>query len=114
MAVMYCELCDRPVEARRHIGAWTYIFGFLSVGLSTLAIPFYRKRCPICSSKALRTISLDDMARSGLHLRKSQLQERLSLALDELDTTSLELDRVREERDFYEGLSGGGRTPEEG
>lgn len=100
MAIMYCELCERPVEARRRIGGWTWFWAFLSVGVSTLAIPFYRKRCPICQTKAVSKIVPGDH-----RLRREELQERLHSTTEELDSTSSELDRARAERDFYRELS---------
>jgi len=38
MATMYCALCQRPVEARRHMGGGTIIVGVISAGLSLIAL----------------------------------------------------------------------------
>ena len=56
MATMYCELCRRPVEAKRQIGVGTLILVFLTTGFWLLAIPFYRKRCSICKSTAISRV----------------------------------------------------------
>ncbi len=45
---VYCCLCNRPVQARRKIGIGTLILVLITGGLWLFAIPFYRKRCPIC------------------------------------------------------------------
>lgn len=49
---VYCSLCERPVEARRKIGIGTLIVVVLTSGLWVLAIPFYRKRCPVCGGRS--------------------------------------------------------------
>ncbi|NCC70946.1 hypothetical protein EOM09_05170 [bacterium] len=49
----YCHLCKRYVEPRRKIGAGTFILAFFTAGISLLFIPFYTKRCPICSGTSL-------------------------------------------------------------
>jgi hypothetical protein len=114
MTIMYCILCDRPVEATRRIGGWTYFCGFMTAGLSLLAIPFYRRRCPICMGKALAPIEGADMARlsrPGL----GDLEQRLAAAEQQRDSISEELDRVVTERDFYRDLVGNkGRERSEG
>lgn len=51
--LMYCVLCNRVVEPRRKIGIGTFILALVTSGISLLAIPFYRKRCPICNGTAL-------------------------------------------------------------
>jgi uncharacterized small protein (DUF1192 family) len=107
MAVGYCELCERPVEARRRIGGWTHLFGLLSLGVAYLAVPLYRKRCPICMSTDVSKITSRELADRAKRLSVSELENRLALAVDELDTTEAELDRIRAERDFYRDLSGG-------
>ncbi len=53
MATMYCNLCKRPVEAKRVIGVGTLLLVLLTGGLWLLLIPFYGKRCSICKSDAL-------------------------------------------------------------
>ena len=50
MAIKYCDLCERQVEAKRNIGVGTLILVICSAGLWLLAIPFYAKRCAICKS----------------------------------------------------------------
>lgn len=55
MATMYCNLCRRPVEAKRSIGVGTLLLAVLTGGVWLLTIPFYGKRCSICKSKAVTT-----------------------------------------------------------
>lgn len=106
MPVMHCQLCDRPVEAQRRVTGWTHVFGILSLGLSYLAVPFYRRRCPICMSTALTSLAPAELPGRGQLQRRSELEDRLALAVDELDAVRVELDRLRAERDFYKDLSG--------
>jgi hypothetical protein len=109
MATMYCQLCRRPVEAKRQIGVGTVILAFVSGGLSLLAIPFYAKRCCICRSAAV-TKSLPEAGVAGTGPltpeRIVELERRLTFAENELEATTSELDRVRTERDFYRQLLG--------
>ena len=105
MTIMYCELCKRPVEARRRIGPWTWLWGILSVGISTLAIPFYSKRCPICETKEVSRIAPEDVPKLRLRPKREELEQQLDSALEELDSTSSDLERTRAERDFYKELS---------
>lgn len=49
----YCNLCKRYVEPKRKIGIGTLILAFCTMGISLLFIPFYTKRCPICSGTSL-------------------------------------------------------------
>ena len=53
MSTMYCNLCKRPVEAKRNIGIGSLILIVLTFGVWLLAIPFYSKRCAICKSDSL-------------------------------------------------------------
>jgi ribosomal protein L37E len=53
MSLRYCQLCQRPVEAKRHIGVGTLILVLFTCFLWIIAIPFYSKRCPICKSLEL-------------------------------------------------------------
>lgn len=107
MATMYCALCRRPVDARRQIGAGTIVLAVVTGGMWLVAIPFYRKRCAIC-----RTAAVSDAAPDGTPLfqltrlpdRLSAVEQRLRLTEVELETASGELDRLREERDFYRDL----------
>lgn len=113
MAIRYCALCERPVEARRRVGFGTYVAAFLSMGISLLAVPFYRPRCPICGSTALLKLDSGDprlAATANPAARVKNLQERLALSEDELDAMSTDLERAQAERDFYRELRG---DPEE-
>jgi uncharacterized small protein (DUF1192 family) len=107
MATMYCALCNRPVEAKRQIGAGTIILAVITGGLWLFTIPFYSKRCSICKSSAVSSAGELNMgqATTGL-LRVSGLEQRLALTEGELDRTRDQLDRVRTERDFYRELLG--------
>ena len=109
MPTMYCALCRRPVEARRHIGAGSVLLAFASFGLSVLAIPFYAKRCPICKSTAVSGTIPDSMAGTGgaPQIGKvTELEHRLNRTLAELEAAHAELDRLRTEQDFYRQLLG--------
>lgn len=53
MALKYCLLCQRPVEAKRKIGVGTLIAVLATAGWWILAIPFYKKRCTICAGSSL-------------------------------------------------------------
>ncbi|MEJ2203962.1 MAG: hypothetical protein P8170_07620 [Gemmatimonadota bacterium] len=103
MTIMYCALCERRVEAKRRIGPGTWICGFLTAGISALAIPFYRKRCPICMSTAVSRIEPGDVLRP--RPQRAELEQRLDAAVEELDTTTAERDRIRAERDFHRKLN---------
>lgn len=100
MATMYCALCGRPVEAKRQIGAGTIILAVVTGGLWLVAIPFYQKRCSICRSAA---VSWTPPAATG---RISAVEERLTRTEGELEAANAELDRLRQERDFYRDLLG--------
>lgn len=107
MSAMYCTLCDRPVEGTRHIGAGTIVLAVLTAGMSLLAVPFYRKRCPICRTAAVSLRSPDGSpaaAKAGSLARLKELERRLSFAETELEAANEELGRLREERDFYRKL----------
>ena len=106
MATMYCALCGRPVEAKREIGAGTVILAVLTAGISLLAIPFYPKRCSICRSAAVSVSPPHEAvgATSDTFARVEELEKRLRLVEDELDTAGVELRRLKSERDFYSQL----------
>lgn len=109
MAVRYCALCERPVEARRCVGFGTYIAAFLSLGISLLAVPLYRRRCPICDSTALSKLDSGDprlATTANPAARVKDLKERLALSEDELHAMTTDLERARAERDFYRELRG--------
>ena len=106
---MYCALCSRPVEARRHIGAGTVVLALFTFGASLLAVPFYAKRCSICKSTALSFSPPD--ARTGEGgassvSRLAELERRLRLVEEELEAAGGDLKRLNEERDFYRQLLG--------
>lgn len=106
---MYCALCRRPVEARRHIGAGSVLLAFATLGFSVLAIPFYAKRCPICKSTAVSmTIpeTLGGPAGAPQIGKVAELEHRLNRTQAELDAANAELDRLRIEQDFYRQLLG--------
>ena len=114
MSVVYCALCERPVEASRLIRGRTYLWAFLSAGLSLLAIPFYRKRCPICMGKSLVPIPAEELARL-YRAGRPELENRLVFVEEQMGRISEELDRVEAERDFYRDLTAGrGQTTDSG
>lgn len=49
----WCDLCRRNVEPKRKIGAGSLIAVLVTFGWWILAIPFYKKRCPICGGTHL-------------------------------------------------------------
>lgn len=105
MATMYCALCQRPVDARRHFGIGSAFLAVFTAGFSLLALPFYSKRCSICRSAAVSpTIPKTALTSSGPQL--ADLERRLNLAESEIEAAHSELDRLREERDFYRQLLG--------
>ena len=106
---MYCALCRRPVEARRHIGAGSVLLAFATLGFSVLAIPFYAKRCPICKSTAVSTTVPDTMGGTGgaPQIGKvAELENRLHRTQADLEAANAEVDRLRIEQDFYRQLLG--------
>jgi len=106
MATMYCALCNRPVDARRLIGVGTIALAVATGGFWLLAVPFYPKRCSICKSSAV-SHGIPDGARGTAPLaRLVELERRLSLAEGELETLSVQLERSREESEFYRKLLG--------
>jgi len=121
MSIMYCALCGRPVEAKRRIGVGTVCLAVLTGGMWLLAIPFYRKRCSICSSTAVATtLSEAEMIASRtslapgstLQTRLADMEQRLSLTEGELEAATVELDRLRKERDFDRQLREGAAARE--
>ena len=104
---MFCALCARPVEPKRHIGALTIFFGVITAGFSLLAVPFYRKRCPICKSDAL-TYAVpgtgEKPLRGSPYARITELEGQLREMESALESTHNELDQLRMERDFYRQL----------
>jgi hypothetical protein len=95
------------VDAKRHIGVGTVVLLFASGGLWLVALPFYSKRCPICSSSAVTTFPVDsEAAHPGISSPEAiaNMEKRLHFAESELEATTAELDRVRTERDFYRQL----------
>lgn len=106
MPAMYCTLCERQVEGTRQIGAGSIVLAILTAGISLFAVPFYRKRCPICRTAA---ISLAAPAGGGAgqnptHARLQELERRLTATAGELESAHDEITRLREERDFYRNL----------
>ncbi len=53
MATLYCNLCERMVEAKRHVGIGTLILVILTGLIWVIVIPFYQKKCSICKSPVL-------------------------------------------------------------
>ncbi|MGF6633557.1 hypothetical protein OKW39_000708 [Paraburkholderia sp. MM6662-R1] len=53
MSLKYCIMCERPVEPKRKIGIGTLLLVLLTSGFWLLTIPFYQKRCPICTGSSL-------------------------------------------------------------
>ncbi len=115
MATMYCALCRRPVDAGRRIGLGTIVLAVLTGGLWLLAIPFYEKRCAICRSGAVSATAPDGKIGDGasplaerqtLEARIADLEQRLSLTEGEVEAASVEIERLRAERDFDRQLLG--------
>src|SRR5688572_23610645 len=99
MATMYCALCGRPVEANRQIGLGTVILAVFTAGISLLAVPFYPKRCSICKSAAV-SVSLPDGAVGATRdplARVADLEKRVSLVEEELETAGVEVRRLKAE-----------------
>jgi len=117
MATMYCALCSRPVDAKRQVGVGTIALAVITGGLWLLAIPFYRRRCSICRSTAVSmTVPDADMIAGGaspvaygkaLQERLADLEQRLTLTEGEVEAASVEIERLRAERDFDRQLLGG-------
>jgi hypothetical protein len=106
---MYCALCGRPVEATRHIGAGTIFFAIITGGLSLLAVPFYAKRCAICRSTAVSLTPPEGTgggAGASFPARLAELEKRLRLVEEELESAGVDLNRLKTERDFYRELLG--------
>jgi hypothetical protein len=117
MPTMYCALCDRPVEARRQIGAGTVVLAVVSVGLSLLAVPFYARRCSICKSTAVSMTAPGQglVARAASSpARLADLEQRLRSTEGDLEAAMVELERLRTERDFYRQLVGDPAAREKG
>jgi hypothetical protein len=106
MAAMYCALCQRPVEARRDIGIGTVVAAFFTAGITLLALPFYRKRCPICRGSAVVPLGPDGSLPGGLApaRRVVDLEKQLAAAQEAVEVLETELHHVRSERDFYKQL----------
>jgi hypothetical protein len=109
---MYCALCRRPVEARRHVGVGTAVLAVFTAGLSLLAIPFYPKRCPICRTTAVSGAGPDGRTVSdGADTRVEALERRLSAAQGEVEAAHAEIEHLTEELDFYRQLLPDPRKP---
>lgn len=107
MATMYCALCRRPVEARRHVGVGTAILAVFTAGLSLLAIPFYARRCSICRSAAVSMTGPDGRTvGDATAAQVAALERRLLLAQGEVDAANAEVGQLTEELDFYRRLHG--------
>lgn len=50
MAVKYCTLCDRLVDAKRRFGVGTLLLVVLTGGFWLLLMPFYSQRCKLCGT----------------------------------------------------------------
>ena len=50
--IKYCTLCERKVEPKRKIGGGTFALALLTGGFWLLLIPFYSKKCPLCSGSS--------------------------------------------------------------
>ncbi|MBD2816352.1 SHOCT domain-containing protein [Xenorhabdus sp. Flor] len=53
MAMKYCSVCEKNVDAKRKIGIGTLIAVLFTAFFWILLIPFYSKRCPICQNSHL-------------------------------------------------------------
>ena len=60
MAVVYCALCERNVDSKRHFGIGTLILVLVTAGVWILAMPFYNKQCPFCTGTAFCAPATDD------------------------------------------------------
>jgi hypothetical protein len=61
MPTMICPTCGNTTWFRRQFGIGTLILILVTAGFWILALPFYRKRCPICG-----TLEQDALTRLGL------------------------------------------------
>jgi hypothetical protein len=105
MATMYCALCRRPVEARRHVGVGTAILAVLTAGFALLAIPFYARRCSICRSAAVSMTGPDGRPiGDATAAQVAALERRLSLAHGEVEAATAHIQHLTEELDFYRQL----------
>jgi len=52
MEYLYCPNCCKMTGHKRALGWGTFFAGVFTFGVSTLAIPFYPKRCIICGRKS--------------------------------------------------------------
>ncbi|HUG00733.1 MAG TPA: hypothetical protein VML95_02595 [Longimicrobiales bacterium] len=103
------------MDARRQIGVGTICLAVITGGLWLLAIPFYQKRCSICRSTAVSATRPDGSISGGvspvayrqtLETRLADLEQRLSLTEGEVEAASIEIERLRAERDFDRQLLG--------
>jgi len=69
---MYCNLCKRPVDARRQIGVGTLLLVLITGGLWLFLIPFYSKRCSICKSTALSKTGSANLADKTIIISSNQ------------------------------------------
>ena len=106
MATMYCGLCRRAVDARRHVGVGTVALTVLTGGLWLLAIPFYARRCSICRTAAVSPSTPDGRLLAGAPDQHHDVERRLGLARERLEAATDEIERLRVERDFYRELLG--------
>lgn len=105
MATMYCALCHRPVEARRHVGIGTAILAVFTAGLSLLAIPFYARRCSICRSAAVSMTDPDGRSVGDTAAARSpELEQRLSRTIGDLEAAHAEIEQLNEELEFFRQL----------
>ena len=59
MSIKFCDLCERNVEAKRKIGVGSLILVLVTAGFWIFVLPFYQKRCPICTGTQLSKQSID-------------------------------------------------------
>ncbi len=52
MEYSYCPNCRKMTGHKRALGWGTFFGGVATVGISTLAIPFYPKRCIVCGRES--------------------------------------------------------------
>lgn len=71
MAIVYCHLCERKVDAKRNFGIGTIILLVCTAGAWIFALPFYKQRCPICRTdligkdKDVTSVSKSPLAQLG-------------------------------------------------
>lgn len=83
MEYSYCPNCGKMTGHKRALGWGTFFGGLFTLGTSTLAIPFYPKRCIVCGRESS---GKDSKPRySGSH-QSSEAEPQSASASQERDT----------------------------